>query len=261
MRAFIGNRRFNVLLTVAIALAAWWVLTRLYSPLVVPTMGSVAAKLAAIAASPELLHALWLTVVRLLAGLGLGVLAGTLVGAVLGFSPRLHEIFRPFVGLLQSVPPVSWLILALIWFGYNGQASVFIVAAATLPIMTANIVEGVRAIDVRLVQMARLYRFSRRKRLLHVVFPSVLPYFRAGLQISLGTGSKTVIMGEVLTTSSGIGGEIANARLTIEPESVVAWTVVIVALYYLFNNIAALLLRGRKAEQRNADDSQPAEAL
>lgn len=261
MRRFIGNRRFTPLLSCLIALAIWWALTAIYPPLVVPTMSSVAAKLKEIVLSRDHQITLWLTAWRLLLGLAVGVLAGTAAGALLGSFPRLHEIFRPLVGLMQSVPPVSWLVLALIWFGFNGKASIFIVIVASFPIMTVNIVEGVRNVDVKLLQMARLYRFSWKKRLLHVILPSILPYFRAGLQVAMGIGSKTVVMGEVLTTSSGVGGEITNARLNIEPEGVVAWTIMIVAVYYLFNKLADLMLRGRRSGKHHADNSRSVQTL
>lgn len=261
MRRFTGNKSFNLLLSFAIAMAVWWLLTRVYPPLVVPTIGSVAEKLVEIAAGAEFHRALGLTVARLLVGLSAGVAAGTVVGALLGGLPGLRGVFGPYVGLMQSVPPISWLVLALLWFGFDGRASVFIVIVATLPVMAANTMEGVRNIDAKLLEMARVYRFSRGRRLAHVILPSILPYFRAGLQVAVGIGSKTVVMGEVLTTASGIGGEITNARLNIEPEGVVAWTIVIVAVYYLLNKLAAFLLRGRKNGTRNANAAQCDQAV
>lgn len=256
MRRFIGNSRVNLLLPLAIALAAWWLLTLIYPPLVVPPVSAVARKLLDIVVDGDLLRALAPTALRLLLGLAIGATAGTAAGAVLGSRPRLLAAFRPLVGLMQSVPPVSWLVLALIWFGFNGKASVFIVVVGAFPIMAVNMIEGVRSVDAKLLEMARVYGFSRRKRLAHVVLPSLLPHFRAGLQLAIGIGSKTVVMGEVLTTSTGVGGEITRARLNIEPEVVVAWTIVIVLVYYLFNGLAARLFRGRPAGTRHADPPQ-----
>lgn len=67
--------------------------------------------------------------------------------------------------------------------------------------------------------MARLYRFSRRKILLHVTLPSIRPYFFSALEIVVGGGWKLAVMGEVLTTNSGIGGAITTARLNIQPDA------------------------------------------
>lgn len=259
MNRCIGGKHFNLVISFAIVMLVWWVLTLVYPPLVVPTVGGVAGKLAEIATGGDFRHAVWLTTVRLLSGLAVAV--GTALGAALGFSMRLHAIFRPIVGLMQSVPPVSWLVLTLIWFGFSGKACVFIVIVATLPVMTVNVIEGIRNIDARLLQMTGVYRFPFRKRLAHVILPSILPYFRAGLHVAMGIAAKTVVMGEVLTTSSGVGGEITNARLNIEPEGVVVWTIVLVALYFLLDRIAVRLLRGRNYGTDNADNSQSGQAF
>lgn len=246
MKRFIGNRYACLTAAFAIALAVWWLLTRMYPPLIIPCISEVADRLSAIAVSFSMWRVVGLTAFRLLAGLALGIGAGAIAGVLLGCFAALHAIFRPLLGVLQAVPLISWLVLALIWFGFNGRASIFIVAVATMPILVVNAVEGMRNIDSKLLQMARLYRFSPYKRLRHVVAPAMLPSFRAGVHVAIGLGCKTVVMGEVLTTASGIGGEITNARLNLEPETIVAWTIVIVVLYYGLDAAAAWLLRGRR---------------
>lgn len=238
-----------MLLALLLVLGVWTALTFVYPPLVVPPVSLVTQKFLGIVTEAENLRAVGLTALRLLAGLALGVL--------LGHVPRLAGICRPLVGLVQSVPPISWLVLALIWFGFNGRASVFIVAVSAFPTMIVNIVEGMGAMDRRLLDMARVYRFTRMKRLRHIVIPSVLPYFRSGLRIAVGTGAKAVVMGEVLTTASGIGGAITDARLNIEPESVVAWTLAMVLLYFLFDKAASVLLSCGRLGRKHAERTKP----
>lgn len=246
MRLFIGSRFACRCAAFVIALGIWWALTLVYPPLIIPRPADVLGKLSEIVFSSGMWRIVALTALRLLAGLALGVGVGTAAGILLGRFSALHAIFRPLLGVVQAVPLISWLVLALLWFGFNGRASVFIVAVAAMPVMLVNIVEGIRTIDPRLLQMARLYAFSPGKSLRHVVAPSVLPSFRAGAHVAVGLGCKTVIMGEVLTTASGIGGEITDARLNLEPETVVAWTIVVVVLYYCLDAVTARLLRGRR---------------
>lgn len=81
------------------------------------------------------------------------------------------------------------------------------------------------------------------KMLRYIYFPSVLPQFISGLKISIGAASKTVIMGEVLTTSTGIGGQITKARLNIEPETVIAWSIVAIIMFYFTVRVIKLLNR------------------
>lgn len=261
MKRFIGANAVDRLLALALVLGVWKALTLVYPPLVAPTISAVAAKFLDIAASVENLRAVGLTAARLLAGLALGVGAGVCVGALVGRFRRMRNVFRPILGLMQSVPPISWLVLALIWFGFSGRASVFIVAVSALPTMVISIVEGIGAIDPKLLQMGTVYRFSRRKLLRHVVVPSVLPHFRSGLRIAVGTGAKAVVMGEVLTTASGIGGAITDARLSLEPESVVAWTLAMVLLYFLFDRLSSWIVSGPERGRRNAAHTRPEQEL
>ncbi len=157
-------------------------------------------------------------------------------------------MFSSFVSILQTVPPVSWVVLALVWFGFNGKPCVFIVATATIPNMVINISSGIRSIDPELIEMARIYRFSRMKTLRHVILPSVRPYFRSALEIVVGSGWKLVVMGEVLTTNSGIGGAITTARLNVEPETIIAWAVLLVLFCFITQKLMNVLFR-RKGGQ------------
>lgn len=243
MRRFIGGRFLNGFLAFLLLAGVWLLLAELYPPSIVPSMTAVGERLWDILRDGKSRHAVVLTLWRLLAGLGIGVVGGMLVGLALGYSRFLRGLCRPLLGLVQAVPPVSWLVLALIWFGFDGRPSVFIVALSALPVMALNLVEGIAGIDPRLMQMGTIYRFSRWKKLRFIVLPSVLPSVRSGLQVAAGLGCKGVVMGEVLTTDSGIGGAITDARLNIEPEGVVAWTLVMVGLYYLLDRLLSLSLR------------------
>ena len=261
MRRFIGANNADRLWALVIVLAVWKALTLFYPPLVVPTISGVARQFAGIVTTAGGWSAVFATSVRLLAGLLLGVGAGAAVGAAMGWSPRLRGVCRPILGLMQSVPPISWLVLALIWFGFNGRPSVFIVAVSALPTMVISIMEGVVNVDAKLLEMGRAYRFGRRTMLRRIYVPSVLPHFRSGLRIAVGTGAKAVVMGEVLTTASGIGGAITDARMNIDPEGVTAWTLAMVLLYFLFDKLASLAVSGPARGRRHAERAQPDEKL
>ena len=108
-----------------------------------------------------------------------------------------------------------------------------------------NLSHGVRGVDPELLEMARLYRFSRRKVLLHVTLPSIRPYFLSALEIVVGGGWKLAVMGEVLTTNSGIGGAITTARLNIQPDAIIAWAFLLVTGCFITQKLVCLLLSRR----------------
>ncbi|MCF4143453.1 ABC transporter permease [Dethiosulfovibrio marinus] len=228
-------------LSLLLVLGLWQSLTFFFSPLVVPAIKSVCQSLYEICSTPALYSMILITLFRLLAGLFVGVLGGVILGVIMGYSERFRNILSPMVGILQTVPPVAWVVLALVWFGFNGKPAVFIVVTATIPVISISVSEGIRNVDPGLLEMAYLYRFSERKKMFHVVFPSVMSYFNSSFKVALGLAWKIVVMGEVLTTSDGIGGMIKDARLNVEPETIIAWSIITVALFYLSGYVARFL--------------------
>lgn len=235
------------LISLLIFLLIWELLSLFFPPLVVPPIRNVLKKLSIIVTGKKFGKTISVTLLRFLSGIGIGVGIGAVFGLLFGLSRRVEEICAPYISILQSVPPVCWVVLALVWFGFNGKPCVFIVATASVPPMVINLAKGVHSIDPQLTQMAKLYHFSRQKTLRHVILPSIRPYFLSALDIVVGGGWKLVVMGEVLTTSTGIGGAITTARLNIEPDAIIAWAVILMALCYATQWLLRLALRSRGA--------------
>ena len=168
------------------------------------------------------------------------------LGLLFGLCPKIEDVGTPLIHVLQAIPPVCWVVLALVWFGFNGKPCVFIVATATVPTVVINLSHGVRSVDPQLLEMARLYQFSRWKMLRHVTLPSIRPYFRSALEIVIGGGWKLAVMGEVLTTNSGIGGAITTARLNIEPDAIIAWSLLLVLGCYLTQRLLRMAFCGKE---------------
>ena len=233
---------FHRLTGILLLLLLWQFISFFFSPMVVPPPFSVAVRLWKILNSPDLPNTLFTTLTRLLAGLLIGITAGTVIGLIFGIYPDIEEIFFPFINVLQSIPPVCWVVMALVWFGFNGRPCIFIVATASIPTMVINLSGGVRNIDPKLLEMAHLYHFSTAKTLRHIILPSVYPCFRMALEIIIGSSWKLVVMGEVLTTSTGIGGAITTARLNIEPDAIIAWAVLLTVFCFLTERLLKQVL-------------------
>lgn len=230
----------------ALFLLLWYLLTLCFPPMVVPTIPQVFRKLLAIIQGKKFLSTVLITILRFLIGLGIGVALGTVLGILFGINRHVEGILSPYISMIQAVPPVCWVVLALVWFGFNGKPCIFIVATASVPAMVLNLSKGVHNIDPELLEMGKLYHFSRRKTLAHIILPSIRPYYLSALNIVIGGGWKLVVMGEVLTTSTGIGGAITTARLNIEPDAIIAWALILVALCFLTERLLKLLLLGGK---------------
>lgn len=225
------NNKYRVV-SIILILILWELLAYIYSPLVIPNIKFVFKALIEILSNKESLKQIIVTTKRLTIALGISITLGSILGLLIGSSKKLLIIFKPILSIMQSVPPISWLVLAIIWFGLEGKASIFIVVISTLPMMIINLIEGINNVDCKLIEMGKVFKFSKQKMIINVMIPSIVSYFQSALQIVIGLGWKIVIMGEVLSSSNGIGGEITNARLNIETNYIFAWTIIIVLLFY-----------------------------
>jgi len=236
------NKKFYTIVSIGLMLAFWQVLTLFVSPIIVPTIPSVFYALIEIITSINLLHMILITIQRLIIGLLLGVSLGLILGILMGKNKPIYYLFNPVLSLFQTLPPVIWVVLALVWFGFNSRPAIFILTLSTLPIIAYSVVEGIKNIDSKLIDMSYIYQFSNQKRLYHVILPSILPYFKTGLKLVIGSGWKIAVMAEVLTTTDGIGGMIRSARINVQTEYVIAWAIIIVLLYHLSDFILNKLL-------------------
>lgn len=237
------NRILYRVVPAVLFLFLWQFTALFFSPLVVPPIPAVFQRLLEIITSKKFCPTISVTLFRLIAGLGIGIFVGSVIGLIFGVSRKIEIMFTPFIDILQTVPPVSWVVLALVWFGFNGKPCIFIVATATIPSMIINLCNGIRGIDSELLEMAHLYHFSKWKILRHIILPSIAPYFHSALEIVIGSGWKLVVMGEVLTTSTGIGGAITTARLNVEPDTIIAWAVLLVLFCFIIKKLLCLLIR------------------
>lgn len=260
----------NKLLSFTILIAIWWILSLFYPPIVIPRISSVLKSIGEIILSEELRSEIYKTFFRLLMGILFGAGFGAAVGFFCGMNKTMRSIFSNFIKILQVVPPVSILILTIIWLGYNGKPAIAITAVAVFPTIVISVQDSILNLDKKLMEMAKIFQFSKFQKIKFIIWPSVKPQVYSGLKIALGTASKTVVMGEVLTTVTGIGGQIVNARLNVESEKIIAWTVVSVAMYFVFDRVSALLfgtktyfrLEAEKSgEKKSAENSESKEIL
>ena len=165
-------------LGVCLLLGAWQLASLFFPPLVVSPIAQVLSTLFRLMTQSDFGATIGTTILRLIAGLAIGVGVGAVLGLLFGLCPKIEDVGTPLIHVLQAIPPVCWVVLALVWFGFNGKPCVFIVATATVPTVVINLSHGVRSVDPQLLEMARLYQFSRWKMLRHVTLPSIRPYFR-----------------------------------------------------------------------------------
>lgn len=228
-------------------LSIWQIASYFINPMLLPSVLTVFDKIIEILKDPKSILMIFITVKRLFYGILIGISTGLILGVIMGKWEALKRLLSPIISVFQTVPPVSWLVMSLVWFGFNGKPAIFIVATSTIPIIAINISEGFKNIDKNLMEMAKIYKFSQKKIFFNIIGPTIMPFFKSACITGLGSGWKIAVMGEVLTTTDGIGGMIKLARVNIEPDSLMAWSIIIVVLFYISRFILNLLFGGSDA--------------
>ena len=180
---------------------------------------------------------------RISAGFLLAAAAGILLAALSARFLRIEELLAPPMLAMKSVPVASFIILALIWFS-SRNLSVLISFLMVLPVVYTNTLTGIRAADVRLREMAVLFRIPAARRIRYIYIPQVLPYFQSACGISLGLCWKSGIAAEVIGMPQGsIGERLQQAKVYLDTPDLFAWTFVIVLVSLTFERLVLAGLR------------------
>ncbi len=210
-------------------LAALWQLGHeLYGSFILPAPGETFAVAVKLVTSPEFPGIAATTAERALTGFALAAGIGTLAGTIAGYSLAAMRLLKPIVTVILGVPPIAWIVLALIWFGSGGGSAVMTVVLAAMPLSFAGALEGVATRDRALGAMARAFSVPPLMRFRTVTLPHLLSYMFAAWTTTIGSAWKVTVMAELLSNTGGIGGELATARALFDIPGVTAWIVITV---------------------------------
>ncbi|GGC60461.1 ABC transporter permease [Marinobacter halophilus] len=178
----------------------------------------------------ELWVAVWATTWRAMAGFALAALLGLVLGLLAGLSHTLGRALEPVSTVLLGIPPIAWIVLAILWFGSGSLAAIYTVAATTLPVTFAGAQMGARTLDHRLQEMGDVFRVPLSMRLRDFYLPHIVSYVFPALITALGVAWKVTVMAELFASEEGVGAGMALARVNLDTAGAMAWIVVVVAL-------------------------------
>ncbi|MFV0335534.1 MAG: ABC transporter permease [Tropicimonas sp.] len=240
------------LAALALIAAGWQAGHEAYGDFILPAPLAVLRRALAILAAPDNIALALQTGRRAAEGLALSVGIGTLGGVIAGYAPAILRMMRPFLTVLLGVPPIAWIVLAMIWFG-NGDGTVRLtVLVAATPVVLAGAAEGIVTRDRGLDMMAQAFGAGPLRRFLTLGLRQLGAHFFPALVLALATAFKVAVMAELLANAGGIGGELAEARSNFDIEGALAWVLIGVSLliateYGLVQPVRAELDRWRAA--------------
>ena len=178
----------------------------------------------------DLIHHLTMTLWRVAAAFSMALVLGTAMGIAMGRKPRLDRFFDSWLILFLNLPALVSCILCYIWFGLTETAAIVAVTVNKLPATIVTIREGARALDPAMQDVAKLYRFGRRRTLLFVILPQLAPYLLVAARSGLSLIWKIVLMVELLGRSDGIGFKLHVYFETFDVAGILAYSLAFIAV-------------------------------
>ncbi len=233
-------------LAAAFWVAVWAVLAFfLDRELFLPTPWAVAKSLWRLLPTGEFWRIVGMSLLRVLQGYLPGVLIGTLGGILTAKIKVFDFLFSPLLTVVRATPVASFIMLTLVFLGRDTVPG-FIVFLMVLPIVWANVAQGIKTVDVPLKEVCKVYQLSAARRLKILYIPHCLPYFSAGALTSLGLAWKAGIAAEVLCTpKDSIGKMVYDSKVYLETADLFAWTAVVVLLSLALELLLKYLLKRR----------------
>lgn len=176
----------------------------------------------------------WATIGWSLGRIALGFTGAAVLGAMLAISsaawPVARALWEPAIAAIRSAPVVSFIILLLLWTD-SSHLPVFTSLLMVLPVMYANVLQGIAQRDPHLLEAAQVFRVPFRRRLVAIDIPAALPFLAAACRVGVGLAWKSGVAAEVIGVATGsIGERLYEAKVFLSSADLFAWTIVIVVL-------------------------------
>src|SRR6202011_3308271 len=186
-------------------------------------------------------HSYWIAIAvsmrRVLIGYAISVVAGMILGLGVASNRFLEETMGGLLVSLQSLPSICWWPLALLWFGLNQNAILFVVIMGSLLSVTLAMEDGRK-------QMPKIYGMAGRnlgargfQLFWHVLLPASLPFIVSGLKQGWAFAWRSLITAEMLYVSLGLGQVLMMGRDLNDMSAVIAVMILIIAIGYVVDGV------------------------
>lgn len=238
MKRFITKKRLLNIASVLFLLALWKILALYFhSAFIIPQPEDTFLTVLQLFTDKDFLVVAGSTVLRGLVGFIISFFLGLVTGIFAGISPGFNAFITPLLVTVRSVPVISLILLALIWFD-PGTVPVFIALLTMFPFICTNVSDGIRSVDPGLVEMAVFYKVNKRRIITGVYLPAIVPFIISGASSAMGIGWRAIIIGEVLSQPVyGIGTRMQIAQTFLNVDAVIAWTLIAILISFVFEKM------------------------
>ena len=183
------------------------------------------------------------TVLRLIGSMVVSFVLGLAAAMLLFERPVAEAFFLPYVRLIMAVPAVCWVVFSILWFKWVEFRIFFVMCIVCAPIFIVDSLDAMKSVPMELREMVGSFRPSPIQRFTKIILPGIVPNLLTSWKINLTMGVRIVTIAELVGALSGIGHGLVESQEMFSVAEVFAWTVVLVAILFVFQAIVTLVER------------------
>ena len=197
----------RAVLSLAAFILLWWGLVAVFNvpAYLVPSPGELADKAWFLATEAGLLSHIPVTLVEIVAGFVIGVVAGVATAVLFTRLPAVEVVLNPLIIFVQTAPKIAIAPLLLLWLGLGAAPKIVLVAIVVFFPVLSNMLSALRSIDPNLLALARILRMGPVARFRRIELPQSLPLLFTGMKVGVTLAVTAAVIGELMGARAGLG--------------------------------------------------------
>ncbi len=216
-------------------------MTGLLSPRILAGPSDIIGTAGRLVASGELINGLAVSFLRVVAGFSIALALGVLLALISGLSRLGETIIDPPIQMLKAMPFLGLLPLFILWFGIGEMPKIGLVAFGAVFPIYLTLHGGIRGIDRKLIEAGQTLELGTLGIVRHVIIPGALPSLLVGVRYGLSVAWLSLVVGEQINASSGIGYIITYARDFLQTDVIVVCLLVYALMGLLTDGLVRMI--------------------
>ena len=219
---------WGAIASIFLFIALWEFGHQHYGDLILPSPKDTFLRMDQMLSEEDKWLAIQITLRRAIYGFLISIVLGSVLGLFSGLFVTASIMSRPLITILMGMPPIAWIVLAMIWFGMSDTTVIFTIVVASFPIVFAGALQGTRTLENHLNEMADSFNTPLLMKFTDIYFPHIFSYIFPTWIAALGMSWKIVVMAELLSTPDGIGAALAVTRSQLDTAGALALVIMMV---------------------------------
>jgi len=236
------SKNFLKFIAIVFWIFVWWIVAKLVNSFIIPSPSETLEALYRVIISSDFIKELGASLYRILIGFFISSLLGLIVGIIAGLNEKFEIFINPLIAVIKSIPVISLILIILFWVK-STNVPLVVCFLMCLPVMYNNVSEGIKNVDKKLLEMAKLYKMSNMELIKKIYIHSIKPFVFSATKTCLNLGFRVTVAAEVLSSPKyGLGTKLFDSKIYLNMDELFAYTFIIILFSYLFESLLKYII-------------------